>query len=146
MGIPNKNGVQVDNIIQYIRRKKKIKQNSLARELNVSPSYLCKIERGAQKPTEKFIASCAKFLNVSINELFPDRVERDRLVNINNSFKNQLWSVRKEKRIKQKALADLLECSPSYLSKVEKGLHFPSDKFKKKCAKILKVKETELFP
>jgi transcriptional regulator with XRE-family HTH domain len=53
--------------------------------------------------------------------------------------------VRQEKGIKQYELARQLECSPSYLSKVEKGLQRPNDRFRKRCAKILRVKESELF-
>ncbi|NMB64064.1 MAG: helix-turn-helix domain-containing protein, partial [Spirochaetes bacterium] len=35
-------------MILYYRRKKNIKQVDMAKALHVSPSYLCKIERGVQ--------------------------------------------------------------------------------------------------
>ncbi|PKL35651.1 MAG: transcriptional regulator [Spirochaetae bacterium HGW-Spirochaetae-1] len=136
----------MENMIPHIRREKKVKQVDLARALDVSPSYLCKIEKGLQEPTEKFINGCAEFFNVSVEELFPLRKKKESLKKINEKFTNRLWSTRTEKGIKQYELAKVLNCSPSYLSKVEKGLQQPNNKFRKKCARILKVKETELFP
>lgn len=135
----------VENIIPYLRRKKNIKQYDMARALKVSPSYLCKIEKGIQEPTEKFKQACARFLNSPVAVVFPQNVDREKMKNINRSFKNKLWSVRKEKRIKQYELARQLRCSPSYLSKVEKGLQEPTRQFKTMCARILKTRESELF-
>lgn len=134
------------NTIANLRRKKGIKQYDLARALHVSPSYLCKIEKGIIEPTEKFMKDCAKCLKVHQEDL----LLQDR--NGNNSGEsagkgeNILWSVRKEKGIKQYSLARMIGCSPSYLSKVEKGLQQPNAQFKKKCAKVLRVKEILLFP
>ena len=136
----------MENMIPYFRREKKIKQVDLARALKVSPSYLCKIEKGLQEPTERFVKSCAEFLNVAVEELFPvKKKKREKIRNIKSSHSNKLWSVRRERGIKQYELARMLDCSPSYLSKVEKGLQEPNGKFRKKCAKILKIKEIELF-
>jgi putative transcriptional regulator len=133
-------------MIPYIRRKKNIKQYDMAKALRVSPSYLCKIEKGIQEPSDKFKQACAKYLNVSAPALFPQAIDDAKIRTINRSFSNKLWSVRKEKKIKQYELARHLRCSPSYLSKVEKGLQEPTVQFKKMCAKILKTKEHELFP
>lgn len=118
----------------------------MAKDLNVSPSYLCKIENGVQQPSEKFIKACANYLNVPVNKLFPEKIDKIEIKKITNNNSNQLWLVRMNKGIKQNHLAKLLGCSPSYLSKVEKEIQKPNIKFKKKCAKILKVKEIELFP
>lgn len=132
-------------MVPFIRRKKNIKQSEMAKDLDVSPSYLCKIEKGIQQPTDKFKQSCASYLNVPVSSLFPEDVDREKIKKINKGFKNKLWSVRKEKNIKQYELARQLHCSPSYLSKVEKGQQEPTTRFKKTCAKILKTKETDLF-
>ena len=134
------------NIIQYIRRKKNIKQNDLARALRVSASYLCKVENCLQKPTEKFIRACSRYLDIPREELFSKEIEKGKMENLNSSFKNRIWSVRQEKGIKQNELAKLLGCSPSYLSKVEKGLFYPNEQFRRKCARILKIKTADLFP
>lgn len=130
------------NDISAVRRKKKITQKELAAALDVSPSYLCKIEKSLQEPTERFVKDCAEYLQVAEEELFPAAHKNER----NVSPETKLWAVRKEKGIKQYELARALGCSPSYLSKIEKGFQRPTVKIKKLCAKILKVKENELFP
>lgn len=135
----------MENMIPYIRRKRNISQYQMAKALNVSPSYLCKIEKGTQTPTEKFKQACAKYLGVPLSLLFPDNLDREKVRSLSRGFKNKLWSVRKEKKLKQYELAQLLRCSPSYLSKVEKGLQEPTQQFKKLCARILKTREAELF-
>jgi putative transcriptional regulator len=135
----------LENMIPYLRRKKSIKQYDMAKALRVSPSYLCKIEKGIQQPTEKFKQACAKYLGIPAVTLFSRSVDEEKIKNINKGFKNKLWSIRKEKKIKQYELARQIKCSPSYLSKVEKGLQDPTPGFKKLCAKILRVRETEIF-
>jgi len=136
----------LENIIPLIRRKKKIKQLELAKALDVSPSYLCKVEKGLVEPTDSFRELCSSFLGESSDIIFPQQGEKSILNFGDKPFINNVWSARQKKNIKQNKLAELLDCSPSYLSKIEKGLQQPNDKFKKKCAKILKIKESELFP
>ena len=118
----------------------------MAKDLQISPSYLCKIEKGLQEPSKKLMCSCAEYLSIPENELFPERTPKSKIENINSTFQNMLWSTRNARGIKQKDLARSLGCSPSYLSKVEKGFYDPNLKFKNKCAKILKIKVVELFP
>lgn len=60
-------------MIPYFRREKNIKQIDLAKDLKVSPSYLCKIEKGFQEPTEKFMKEISEYLDVAMNELFPQK-------------------------------------------------------------------------
>lgn len=133
------------NILPYIRRKMKLKQNDLAKALGVSPSYLCKIENGTMEPNEKFMDSCAEYLKVPRTVLFPTKVQKEKISTMEMNQKNRLWTVRQQKGIRQYELAKLLKCSPSYLSKIEKGLQKPSMNFKNRCAKLLKVKMQELF-
>ena len=135
-----------ENRITVLRREKKIKQIDLAKALDVSPSYLCKIEKSSQEPTAKFMKACSEFLEVPETEIFPGKRDRKEKLNTENAVSNNLWTVRRARGIKQYELARMLDCSPSYLSKVEKGMQRPNDKFKKACAKILKVKGSELFP
>jgi len=132
-------------MIPFYRRKKKIKQVDMAKAISVSPSYLCRVENGLQKPNEKFMTACADYLEVSFDVLFPARVNKVKIEKVSISYSNKLWSARKERGIKQYELAKSLGCSPSYLSKVEKGLQEPNITFRNKCAKILKIKEVELF-
>ena len=133
-------------IIPIIRRQRRIMQKAMAQALNVSPSYLCKIEKGIQEPNEAFKDACASYLGLPVDEIFPDKPHKGNSKNLPGNSGNNLWSNRCEKGIKQKYLDQLIGCSPSYLSKVEKGLQKPNDRFKKKCARILKIKEADLFP
>lgn len=132
-------------LIAHIRRLKNIKQCDLAKSINVSPSYLCKIEKGSIEPNEKLIRDCARVMKVSIQDLIAKQEGASHTPSERISC-NRLWSVRKQKGIKQYTLAEMIGCSPSYLSKIEKGLQSPNKKFKRKCAKILKIKEMYLFP
>ncbi len=135
------------NKLALLRRTRGIKQYDLAQTLEVSPSFLCKIEKGLQEPTEIIKNKCADFFNEKVESIF-SLVEDKRRIDIisGNNLTNNLWTFRTKKNIKQNRLAELLGCSPSYLSKIEKGLQEPNSIFKKKCAKILKIKEMELFP
>lgn len=129
-----------------MRRKLKVKQRDLAGVLEVSPSYLCKVEKGLVDPTDAFRKACADYFNENVEFLFPDEPKKKNDIYPDDQSANNVWSARKRKNLKQNKLAELVGCSPSYLSKVEKGLQLPNERFKKKCAKVLKIKETELFP
>jgi len=115
----------------------------MAEAMDVSPSYLCKIEKGLQDPTADFINKASNFLNIPNPKLFPEKIKKSEVHKLNSQ--NKLWTVRKERGIKQYELAEMLNVSPSYLSKVEKGIQHPTEKFRKQCAKVLKVKEKVLF-
>ncbi len=134
------------NLIPLFRRKTKMKQIDLANHLKVSPSYLCKVEKGLVNPTGSFKKMCADYFNEDVEVLFPDESIKKTNIYLNELSPNNIWAVRKKKNMKQNKLAEQLECSPSYLSKIEKGVQMPTDKFKKKCARVLKIKEKELFP
>ncbi|HNX59995.1 MAG TPA: helix-turn-helix transcriptional regulator [Spirochaetota bacterium] len=129
--------------IPFVRRQKKIKQNDMAKALNVSPAYLCKVEKGVMEPTEKFKKQCALYLKSRVNELFPAKVNYTQVTKKKNG--NKLWECRQKKGIKQNDMAKMLKCSPSYLSKVEKGHSEPTPEFQKRCSKVLNVKESEIF-
>ena len=44
----------------------------MSKALSVSPSYLCKVEKGIQDPTEKFMDACSDYLNEPRSVIFPD--------------------------------------------------------------------------
>lgn len=136
----------MNNLIPLLRRKMKLKQRDLAVILKVSPSYLCKVEKGLVKPTEYFKKECAEYFNEKVELIFPVENISGETIYSHGATPNNVWAARKKKNLKQNKLAEQLECSPSYLSKIEKGIQVPTDKFKKKCARILKIKESELFP
>lgn len=144
----------MENLLPHYRRIRKIKQSDMARDLDVSPSFLCKVEKGLVDPSVKFRTGCSVYLDVPEDILFPRGAagngrSKSRPVtdtDMSSAMKNKLWQIRTGKGIKQYELARLLSCSPSFLSKVEKGLQDPGDDFKKKCARIFKIKQTILFP
>ncbi len=138
--------MKLDNLVAFYRRKKNIKQAVLADTLEVTPSYLCKIEKGLQKPTGKFMNKCSDFLQIPVVQLFPKKISSTDMENAADEQSNKLWSARKKKGLKQIDLANKLECSPSFLSKIETGCQKPPENFKKKCAKILKIRADDLFP
>jgi transcriptional regulator with XRE-family HTH domain len=127
-----------------MRRQRKIKQNDMAKALNVSPAYLCKVEKGVMEPTEDFKKLCASYLKSTVKELFPRKVDFTAVTKKRKSS-NKLWDYRQKKGVKQNDMAEMLKCSPSYLSKVEKGHSEPTPDFRKRCSRILNVRESELF-
>ncbi len=138
----------LNNILRIVRRKRNITQTRMAGDLNVSPSYLCKVEKGTQEPSPQFMKACAHYLDMPEEELFPARRSalNSTLARERQELKNNLWLKRMEKNLKQYELARMIGCSPSYLSKIEKGFQRPTETFKKKCAQVLKVKQNLLFP
>lgn len=136
----------MENMLRFYRRKLDIKQNDMADAINISPSYLCKIEKGQLDPSDDIRKRCASYLDISVGRLFPREVNQNRVDRVVNKLSNRVWSLRQEKGIKQYQLAKKIGCSPSYLSRVEKGIISPNNEFRKKCARALKVPETELFP
>ena len=133
------------NHIYLLRKKKKVKQYDMAAALGVSPSYLSKIETGSQEPTEKFKVACAKFLKVSVDDLFNDKDVEEVFPNFTENLKNKLWAVRRIRGIRQYDMAKKLKVSTPFLSKVELGLIDPPDSFKQLCAKVYKMPVDELF-
>jgi transcriptional regulator with XRE-family HTH domain len=61
-------------------------------------------------------------------------------------MKNMLRIKRWQSGLKQYELAEMLNCSPPYLSMVENGRVEATEEFKKKAANALKTTVEELFP
>jgi len=135
----------MNNHIYMLRKKRGVKQYDMARALGVSPSYLSKIETGAQEPTEKFKTSCAKYLKTSVDKLFNENLVEDIYPEFSNGLKNKLWAVRREMGIKQYDFAKKLKVSTPFLSKVELGLLEPPEDFKTLVSKVLKMEKDDLF-
>ncbi len=62
--------------IRAFRKLKGYTQESFAKDLGVSVSVLGEIERGNREPSKEFLEDVAKSLNVSIDELSPNEIER----------------------------------------------------------------------
>jgi putative transcriptional regulator len=128
-----------------LRKKRGVKQYDMARALSVSPSYLSKIETGAQDPTEKFKVACAKYLKTTVDRLFNDSAVEEIFPEFATGLKNKLWAVRREMGIKQYDFAKKLKVSTPFLSKVELGLLEPPEQFKTLASKALKMNKKDLF-
>lgn len=128
-----------------LRKKRGIKQYDMARALNVSPSYLSKIETDTQEPTEKFKTNSAKYLKTTIEKLFNDLPVEQVFPEFSNGLPNKLWAKRREMGIKQYDMAKKLKVSTPFLSKVELGLIEPPTEFKQLASKVYKMDARELF-
>ncbi|MCM3444296.1 helix-turn-helix transcriptional regulator [Metabacillus halosaccharovorans] len=62
--------------IRAFRKLKGYTQESFAKDLGVSVSVLGEIERGNREPSKEFLEDVAKALNVTIEELSPNDVDR----------------------------------------------------------------------
>lgn len=128
-----------------LRKKRGIKQYDMARALNVSPSYLSKIETDTQEPTEKFKINSAKYLKTTVEKLFNTSPVEEVYPEFSTGLPNKLWSKRREMGIKQYDMAKKLKVSTPFLSKVELGLIEPPNEFKQLASKIYKMDSKELF-
>jgi len=135
----------MNNHIYMLRKKRGVKQYDMARALGVSPSYLSKIETGAQDPTEKFKVACSKYLKTSVDRLFNESAVEEIFPEFATGLKNKLWAVRRELGIKQYDFAKKLKVSTPFLSKVELGLLEPPEQFKTLASKALKMSKNDLF-
>lgn len=61
-------------------------------------------------------------------------------------MKNMLRIKRWQAGLKQYELAEMLQCSPPYLSMVENGRVEATEEFKRKVANVLHTTVEELFP
>ncbi|RBW67664.1 helix-turn-helix domain-containing protein [Bacillus taeanensis] len=60
--------------IRAFRKLKGYTQESLARKLGVSVSVIGEVERGNRKPSDELLHLIALTLNISVNELLPERI------------------------------------------------------------------------
>jgi putative transcriptional regulator len=128
-----------------LRKKRGIKQYDMARALDVSPSYLSKIETNSQEPTERFKVNASKFLKTTIDKLFNDDPVEEIYPEFSKGLVNKLWAKRREMGIKQYDMARELNVSTPFLSKVELGLIDPPDDFKELASKVFAIKIDDLF-
>lgn len=54
------------NAISLIRFLRGINQRQLATKVHMAPAYLCQVERGLRKPSEKNLSNLAKALKVPL--------------------------------------------------------------------------------
>lgn len=62
--------VQLGMRIRYLRTKRKMSQEDLALESNVTKNYLSDVECGRRNPSVKILSRLAKGLHVDLSTLF----------------------------------------------------------------------------
>jgi transcriptional regulator with XRE-family HTH domain len=62
---------QLARTIQKIRQERQITQEELAERLNVSQSWLARVETGRETPNLKRLQQIARALGVKVKELIP---------------------------------------------------------------------------
>ncbi|UCE05257.1 MAG: helix-turn-helix transcriptional regulator [bacterium] len=62
------------NMLKIKRWQAGLKQYELAEMLNCSPPYLSMVENGRVEATEDFKRKAANALQISVEELFPDKI------------------------------------------------------------------------
>jgi transcriptional regulator with XRE-family HTH domain len=67
----NKKNWQLARNIQKIRKAKQITQEELAERLNVSQSWLARIETGREVPNLRRLQQIARALQVKVRDLIP---------------------------------------------------------------------------
>lgn len=76
------NYVAIGNRIRQYRLAKNLSQETLSERANVTPAHFSHIERGNTKPSLPTLIRIANALNVSIDDLLCDNVEKSRHVRI----------------------------------------------------------------
>lgn len=62
--------------LDAILTKRKISQSALARLIGRTPSFVCRLARGTETPSQDTIDAVLKALGISYEELFPRRKGR----------------------------------------------------------------------
>lgn len=100
--------------IRLIRESKGIKQNALAKMINITPSYLSLIEKGAKTPDIDMLSDFSKALDVSFQEIVCDY-----LVSSDNSSTSEQIKIAVEKFTPEHQKF-ILETLTSVLSRMNK--------------------------
>lgn len=92
------NKQEFGDIIKELREEQGISQRQFAIKLNITPTYLSKIERGEfPPPSEEVIKKMADLLNYDINDLlaYADKVDSELLAIIQSSPQKYAGLLRK---------------------------------------------------
>lgn len=68
---------EVEMFLKEFRKKNKLSQKEMAKEIDVSVSYYSKVESGYQNPSYEFMMKLkTRFPDVNIDEVFFDKTKR----------------------------------------------------------------------
>ena len=97
--------IKIGNFISLCRKKKKLTQEQLAEQLNVSVNAVSKWERGLNLPDYSNIQSLCKILEISLNEFFAGEYLKENEIE-KQAEKNilEIWKFTKNKTKKYQIL------------------------------------------
>lgn len=131
---------QPNLFLKKFRKKHSITQMELASNLNVSVSYISSIEVGVNNISDNLFDKIVEvygsiLTDDDLQEIFSMKKENLKVEDSSNSFEvigTYLRNFRKVNRIKQIKLAETLDVSPQFLSKIEYGkVKMPYELFQK---------------
>lgn len=67
--------IKVNSRLRAARALQRFSQSDLAKKINRSPTWVCRLERGFVEPTDLDISIIARVLKVDPNYLFPTQLE-----------------------------------------------------------------------
>ena len=83
----------IQDALKTLRTYKVLQQNELAKELEISTSFLCEIETGKKLPNLKLLQKYAKVFKISISDIFylQDNIDNNLNALNGNVFKIMKW-------------------------------------------------------
>lgn len=93
--------------IRICRQKRKMKQEALAFELNLSRASIVNIEKGRQRPSLHLLCDMAQIFQINIKELVPSYQHEKKA--INPAWKKQVKQSTKGNKSSQMKLTNFLE-------------------------------------
>lgn len=129
-------------LIRSFRKKRNLSLQELARQAELSVSYLSEIERGKKQPTLETIEKLAMALNVSKEGFFP---EADTMIPGPTALGEKIALLRRKKGLSQAELAEKAGISAAYLCHIEKGKVLPAVSTLRSIARTLEVCTDDLM-
>lgn len=136
--------MRVGKKIQTIRKEQGLTQKELGGLLGVSGSMIGQYENDLRNPKFETLLRIAEVLSVSPEYLMGHEISDEK--NQHFSIVEKICNLRKQNRLSQEQMAELLGINRATLSKYETGVIVPSLAQLRKIAEILNVSVVELFP
>lgn len=121
--------------LSMLRLDSKKRQKAVANDLDIKPQVLAYYEKGKRHPDFKTLCSLARYYNVSVDYLLGNSDEVKNLT----CFSIKLKELRKERKLTQIQLAEILETSKQSIWNYEASHREPNIKMIIKIAKYFNV-------
>lgn len=128
--------------IKRIRKEKGLTQSELGRKLGISQTMIVQYESGRRNPKIETVQKIANALQVPISEIYErNSLSKDNLSDIGK----RIAFYRKQCGYSQRELAEKLEIATGTLQQYELSKRNPKRTMIQRIAKILNIKESELY-